>query len=86
MNTYTLVKFPVTSTCHGWIITTIHFSYMVAFDVGYFVHGKIAGKRYLSSSQGEILFSYNFIRSAPKTFLEQSYNQHNLLHTVLNNK
>lgn len=37
--TDTLIKLSVTSTGHGWVVTTVHFGNVVAFNVGYLVHG-----------------------------------------------
>lgn len=37
--TYALIKLSVTSTGHGRVVTPIHFGNVVAFYVGYLVHG-----------------------------------------------
>lgn len=46
-STHTLVEFPVSATGHGWVIPPIHFCYMVAFNVGQFIHCQIPSKRNL---------------------------------------
>lgn len=37
--TYALVELSVASTRHGRVVTTIHLGNVVAFYVGYLVHG-----------------------------------------------
>ena len=45
-NTYTLIKLSVSAFCHLWVVSPVYFSYVISFDVLYFIHGQIAGKRY----------------------------------------
>lgn len=42
--THTLVKLSVAPASHGWVVTAIDLSDMVAFDVGYLVHCQVAGE------------------------------------------
>lgn len=50
-STHTLVKLPVTSAGHGWVITAVHLSNVVALDVGDLVHGQVAGKGHLRKAK-----------------------------------
>lgn len=45
--THALVKLSVTSAGHRRVVAAIDLCDVVALDVGYLVHGKIAGKGYL---------------------------------------
>lgn len=52
--TYTLIKLSVTSPGHGWVVTTIDLSNVITLDVGYLVHGQVAGKWYLKEGGSRI--------------------------------
>lgn len=45
--THTLVKLSVASAGHGWVITAVDLSDVVALDVGYLVHRQVAGEGHL---------------------------------------
>lgn len=51
--THTLVKLSVASAGHGWVVTAINLSNVVALDVGYLVHCQVAGKGDLKGGQGQ---------------------------------
>lgn len=51
--TYALIKLPVAPTGHGWVVTAIDLSNMVALDVGDLVHGQITCKGHLRRRGGE---------------------------------
>ena len=45
--TYTLIEFSKPSSGHSWVISTIHFGYMIPFDFVNFIHCDVSCKRYL---------------------------------------
>lgn len=45
--TYTLIKFPESSSGHGWVISPVHFGNVITFDVLNLIHCKISRKRNL---------------------------------------
>lgn len=49
--THTLVKLPVASAGHCWVITAVDLSNVVALDVGDLVHGHVAGKGHLKEGR-----------------------------------
>lgn len=46
-HTHTLIEFPIPATGHGWVISPIYFGYVVAFNVGQFIHCQVSSKRNL---------------------------------------
>lgn len=42
--TYTLVKLSVAAACHGWVVTAIDLSDVIALDVCDLVHGQVSCK------------------------------------------
>lgn len=45
--TYTLIKFPESSSGHGWVISPVHFGNVITFDILNLIHCKISRKRNL---------------------------------------
>lgn len=48
MWTHALVEFSVAAASHGRVVSPVHFSYVVAFDVGDLVHGQVSSKGHLA--------------------------------------
>lgn len=46
-HTHTLIEFPIPAAGHGWVISPIYFGYVVAFNVGQFIHCQVSSKRNL---------------------------------------
>lgn len=49
--THALVELPVASAGHGWVVTAVDLSDVVALDVGYLVHCQVASKGHLKDVQ-----------------------------------
>ena len=55
LSTYTLVKFSVSSSCHGWIVPSIYLGNMISFNFVNLIHGNISCKWYLTANIKELL-------------------------------
>ena len=47
ITTYTLIKLPVPSSSHCRVVSSVHFRYVVSFNVSNFIHSQIPSKWYL---------------------------------------
>ena len=62
VHAYTLIKFPISSFCHGRIISTIYASYVVSLHLFKLITCQVTGKRYLVRCQGMYMYMYVYIK------------------------
>lgn len=77
--TYTLIKFPESSSGHGWVISPVHFGNVITFDVLNLIHCKISRKRNLIALRNFNLNIHLSIRQIPNKFTEKHYRMQLLL-------
>lgn len=86
--TYTLIKFPESSSSHGWVISPVHFGNVITFDILNLIHCKISRKRNLIALRNFNLNIHLSIRQIPNKFTEKHYRMQFLLvipksHTII---
>lgn len=86
--TYTLIKFPESSSGHGWVISPVHFGNVITFDILNLIHCKISRKRNLIALRNFNLNIHLSIRQIPNKFTEKHYRMQFLLvipksHTII---
>lgn len=77
--TYTLIKFPESSSGHGWVISPVHFGNVITFDILNLIHCKISRKRNLIALRNFNLNIHLSIRQIPNKFTEKHYRMQLLL-------
>lgn len=77
--TYTLIKFPESSSGHGWVISPVHFGNVITFDILNLIHCKISRKRNLIALRNFNLNIHLSIRQMPNKFTEKHYRMQLLL-------
>lgn len=77
--TYTLIKFPESSSGHGWVISPVHFGNVITFDILNLIHCKISRKRNLIALRNFNLNIHLSIRQIPNKFTEKQYRMQLLL-------
>lgn len=71
--TYTLIKFPESSSGHGWVISPVHFGNVITFDILNLIHCKISRKRNLIALRNFNLNIHLSIRQIPNKFTECNF-------------
>lgn len=77
--TYTLIKFPESSSGHGWVISPVHFGNVITFDILNLIHCKISRKRNLIALRNFNLNIHLSIRQIPNKFTAKHYRMQLLL-------
>lgn len=84
--TYTLIKFPESSSGHGWVISPVHFGNVITFDILNLIHCKISRKRNLIALRNFNLNIHLSIRQIPNKFYITEckfYLLHQKCHTII---